>query len=1328
MASSFAEYLSGSDSTAAPSTGNFDKIVGIESGGNQFDKSGKPLTSKAGAVGIAQVMPTTAPEAANLAGIPFDEIKYRTDPEYNKRLGKAYFDKQLEDFGDEAKAAAAYNAGPDAVRKAVQKFGENWLKGIPKETQDYVAKYTGSPTPKTKGSFADALQESSKPKSFEEALNPKQPETNWAGTGPKQSFGEYMKSGFAGRLITGAVRSDDTLMKQADDAVVAQYGKSIKDNPKKYKELWNKEYSTLKTQEAAKIEEEKKANPEPGLGESLKAFGTEVVTHPGRAVAGLIYELGKDPELLGLGVFGAPRAAEATVAAGKAAKALQTSKAIGAAAAKAGGTGVVLETAAEAGDQRGLDLQRIINTGGMFATLGGAMKGAGELYKGVKRAPTPEADIKLNDTLNAMEAETKNKESSDVGTGLTSDVEEAAKTIPPQTVIGERSDTGVPIKHGVILDANGEPAVDSSGKPRMAIMQRDANGNPSHIAINMEEIYRRFEEKPWVTKLGLSEDTFKSADQYAKFILNHEEEHVRQSFDNWKVENNMQDSDIPDNVLRRQYETDVNKRAKASLDEQVNQELDANKNSLEFAGDIFKGTEAKQSPIEAIKITLRDLNINKRAAKLWKQAIEKAVPNKAIRERMTMAIENEKSYDKLLTDAEKAQTLTNLNKGLERLKAKEVFTDEADRAQTAVKIKNLEYVIEKLSQLPSEEHAFKVLEAIQKEFANIGEQAKREGLMDALRQNYVTHVLDFTDSVLNQEQIKTLMDRLFKEPKDSRFVRDFSQHRIYRTIRELEERIRNYGDEMGIDTRGVKVQRDIARIAEIYKQSMMNAVIQRKLVNYLAKTTVDSSNFGQEAIPLITKDPKIAFENGYVQFNGRGSEALKGYAVHPDIVDPLKFAFRQTDPNLLLRALGSISMLSKFLNTMGSLFHATSLFVARSTSRPGDMIKEIFTAGRGTRLALEELEHNGASKAVELALRTGLQTATEDIQKSILSEIGNTTDKLIDNYVLKGKDVKLLRHITEPVEDLFISKMNRFTWDYMHAAGKLHLWQQWFTKIKARNPELSDEQIGREVSSFVNNTLGGLDWLEVADQTQNKYLRAFAMKAFNIQGRDWAQIALFAPDWTLSTLRSFTKALPQELTKPQNWKLREGAKGLFNPKTQSDLARRYVLNTAIAWLTILNGFNMAFTGRPIWTNKDPTRVDLGDGTSMQMAKHSMEAFEWLRDPEKTMGNKLGFWPKALITMTTGKAYPSPNAPMIKNNTALGRLEHSLANALPFQISAAANAPTGEAAKRSFASFMGVPIYGQTDKQHTSPEVKMERKLERKETRRANKEEKLKRKQ
>lgn len=132
----------------------FNIALGTESGGKQFGADGKPLTSPKGAIGIAQVMPTTAPEAAKLAGLPWDENRYKNDPAYNKALGLAYFQKQLQDNGgDLAKAYAAYNAGPgrlaDAVKKAEQSAklakndpaaGRTWLDYLPQETKDYVAK------------------------------------------------------------------------------------------------------------------------------------------------------------------------------------------------------------------------------------------------------------------------------------------------------------------------------------------------------------------------------------------------------------------------------------------------------------------------------------------------------------------------------------------------------------------------------------------------------------------------------------------------------------------------------------------------------------------------------------------------------------------------------------------------------------------------------------------------------------------------------------------------------------------------------------------------------------------------------------------------------------------------------------------------------------------------------------------------------------------------------------------------------------------------------------------------------------------------------------
>ena len=124
----------------------------IESNGQQFEKDGKtPRTSKAGAIGIAQVMPATGPEAAKLAGLPWDEGRFRTDAKYNAALGEAYFMRKLKDTGgDVAKAYASYNAGYGRVQQdeaAAKKWNaehpdqpRSWLSFSPAETQGYVAK------------------------------------------------------------------------------------------------------------------------------------------------------------------------------------------------------------------------------------------------------------------------------------------------------------------------------------------------------------------------------------------------------------------------------------------------------------------------------------------------------------------------------------------------------------------------------------------------------------------------------------------------------------------------------------------------------------------------------------------------------------------------------------------------------------------------------------------------------------------------------------------------------------------------------------------------------------------------------------------------------------------------------------------------------------------------------------------------------------------------------------------------------------------------------------------------------------------------------------
>lgn len=131
------------------------QIIRQESGGRQFGRDGQPLTSSAGAIGVAQVMPGTAPEAARLAGVPFDEQRYRTDPAYNEKLGRAYFGEMLRQFdGDFLKAVAAYNAGPGngrdgrGVRGAIQRATrdgkpDEWVSYLPAETRNYVTTIAG---------------------------------------------------------------------------------------------------------------------------------------------------------------------------------------------------------------------------------------------------------------------------------------------------------------------------------------------------------------------------------------------------------------------------------------------------------------------------------------------------------------------------------------------------------------------------------------------------------------------------------------------------------------------------------------------------------------------------------------------------------------------------------------------------------------------------------------------------------------------------------------------------------------------------------------------------------------------------------------------------------------------------------------------------------------------------------------------------------------------------------------------------------------------------------------------------------------------------------
>jgi len=86
--------------------------------------------SSAGAQGIMQIVPRWHPGVN-----PFDPVEAI---DYAGKFMRQLYDR----FGSWTMALAAYNAGPTALQKRLDQYGDSWLEYMPSETRDYVARIT----------------------------------------------------------------------------------------------------------------------------------------------------------------------------------------------------------------------------------------------------------------------------------------------------------------------------------------------------------------------------------------------------------------------------------------------------------------------------------------------------------------------------------------------------------------------------------------------------------------------------------------------------------------------------------------------------------------------------------------------------------------------------------------------------------------------------------------------------------------------------------------------------------------------------------------------------------------------------------------------------------------------------------------------------------------------------------------------------------------------------------------------------------------------------------------------------------------------------------
>ena len=612
---------------------------------------------------------------------------------------------------------------------------------------------------------------------------------------------------------------------------------------------------------------------------------------------------------------------------------------------------------------------------------------------------------------------------------------------------------------------------------------------------------------------------------------------------------------------------------------------------------------------------------------------------------------------------------------------------------------------------------------------DIGDRAVETGVVKGLLEDYVTHILDWAGAPkgAREEFIQTLLGTAPRDPAMRGMTTEskFGKERKFKTFADLEWFINEANTRIAAAGKSdfrLKIKtKDIAEIYKEYATSMEKAIENKKLVDNLKQVR---NVAGETLIKEVNKDNPMPY--GWEMMD---SPQFAGYAVHPDMMPALKFVF-DAGPGDLMKAFGAISQLTKRINVIGSFFHAKSLMEVLSSSQIPiwTPIKEAIvlpliekgvkaTTGKELQLsaitkAVDQFKAGGVGDNVDMWIKDGgLQLEMpEDVSAGILSASGKFADSMIGKY---GPKTRVLEKSLSTVEKYTLGLFDKYTWDYLHTGGKIMVADAYLDKARitaAKEGKPFDEVAARkEISKFVNDSFGGLNWFDAATQTQNEFAKRIAMAAYSPAGRRGLQVALFAPDWTLSTLRAFTSALPKDLN-PTKWQPVEGVKGMMTPTTKADYARLYQFKTALTYLTLLNAINLMTANRNIWENKDPTRIEWPDGTSMQAMKHAMEPYHWIMDADKTFANKLGFVPKALIVGVAGTEYASPQAQKLTDPSAAGRLKAVAGMVVPFQVAASRDAPPGEGTKRAVLGTMGFPIYGSTPEQKKAARAEREKLL------------------
>jgi hypothetical protein len=334
--------------------------------------------------------------------------------------------------------------------------------------------------------------------------------------------------------------------------------------------------------------------------------------------------------------------------------------------------------------------------------------------------------------------------------------------------------------------------------------------------------------------------------------------------------------------------------------------------------------------------------------------------------------------------------------------------------------------------------------------------------------------------------------------------------------------------------------------------------------------------------------------------------------VYKEAAPHLKLMFDSTESKGLFRAISNVNFLQKRFSVGYSFFHAAALmesmiFAGVGVTKALNVPVSYFKPGKNS--AKRMITEGGNFDDYEAGLRAGVVFShPDDIGHHAFYDMVQGANRLADRV-----GSPLLKWTMQQGIDKLVVKPFKFiddvTWDHVYNSGKLYTFQTARLKLlrDPKNKDIPLVELDKKAGMFTNEAYGGLNWRRLYENVESPLMKKIAGTALTPSGRRVLQLMMFAPDWTISNFRILYKALP----------------GINKDPVARKLYQAYAIRAGLIYATLGSALQYMFTGKSLFENKDPTKIDLGNGDTMVFSKQMMEPLHWAVHPYKTLVSKQG---------------------------------------------------------------------------------------------------------